>query len=275
MNPDLEKLVQLQRAESELHRVESDLAEVPKARTVLDDRLAEERERLDTTRNALDECQKNRPRHEGELQDLEAKRSKYKSQLMEVKTNKEYTALLHEIEAVERQIGSREDQILEEMERTESLTAEVKKEEGVFTEAEGRHGTEQADLEKRSRELEQDAQRHKAERDAIAGELPEDALELFQRVARLRGVAVTMAHDGMCHSCHVVLRPQTDRTFDPRGEEECAPCAWHAGRNVATWGCGMASGGAVSSRQRVVSNPLRFRARNAAEPSSHEPCQKP
>ena len=50
------------------------------------------------------------------VQDLEAKRSKYKGQLMEVKTNKEYTAMLHEIEGVEREIRSREDQILQEME---------------------------------------------------------------------------------------------------------------------------------------------------------------
>ena len=48
-----------------------------------------------------------RPRHRPEgphastkpsVQDLETKRSKYKGQLMDVKTNKEYTAMLHEIE---------------------------------------------------------------------------------------------------------------------------------------------------------------------------------
>ncbi len=39
MNPDLEKLVQLQRAESELHRVESDLAEVPKASSMANSRV--------------------------------------------------------------------------------------------------------------------------------------------------------------------------------------------------------------------------------------------
>ena len=38
------------------------------------------------------------------MQDLETKRSKYKGQLMDVKTNKEYTAMLHEIEGVERDI---------------------------------------------------------------------------------------------------------------------------------------------------------------------------
>ena len=66
------------------------------------------------------------------MQDLETKRSKYKGQLMDVKTNKEYTAMLHEIEGVEREIRAREDLMLAEMEKAEGLTAEVKREEGDF-----------------------------------------------------------------------------------------------------------------------------------------------
>ena len=74
-------------------------------------------EALDAAKGALDGLAKDRKRLELEVQDFEAKRSKYKGQLGEVKTNKEYTALLHEIENVEREIRSREDQILEAMEK--------------------------------------------------------------------------------------------------------------------------------------------------------------
>ncbi len=112
MNPDLERLVQLQRAETDLKRVEGELAEIPRQKALLDERLAEERGRLDAVREALAASQKARRQLEGELQDLETKRSKYKGQLMDVKTNKEYTAMLHEIESVEREIRGREDLIL-------------------------------------------------------------------------------------------------------------------------------------------------------------------
>src|SRR3970040_1834353 len=101
MNPDIEKLIRLQRAESGLKRGEAELAAVPR-------------------------------QHEGAVQDREARRSRYKGQLMEVKTNKEYTAMLHEIEGVEREIRSREDQILAEMESAETLAADLEKEEEVF-----------------------------------------------------------------------------------------------------------------------------------------------
>ncbi len=208
MDPDLEKLIRLQRAESELRRVEAELTEIPKARSALEGRLAGDKARLDGARAALEAGQKSRRQHEAGLQDLEAKRSKYKGQLMEVKTNKEYTAVLHEIENVEREIRELEDQILLEMERAESLAAELKREEGLFKAAEEEGRAEARSLDARARSLEEQAGKLGGERDAVAATIPADALALFQRVARLRGAAVAEARDGMCQLCHVKLRPQ-------------------------------------------------------------------
>lgn len=205
--------------------MEGELADLPRRRGALETALATERARLDALRSGLDECQKARRRHEGELQDLEAKRSRYKGQLMEVKTNKEYTAMLHEIEGVEREIRSREDLILGEMEKAEGLVSEVKVEEEVFRKEEGRHKTEAQSLEERARVLQEEARRHTVERDAVAARLDDDTLELFQRVARLRGVALAEAKDGMCQVCHLKLRLQMYSELK-RNEEivQCPAC---------------------------------------------------
>lgn len=223
MNTDLEKLIRLQRAESELRRIETDLAEIPRLKADLEARLAQECGRLDAAREALELCQKSRRKHEADLQDLEGKRSKYKAQLMEVKTNKEYTAVLHEIEGVEREIRAREDQILAEMERAEALATEMKGEEGIFKGVEEQHRTETRAIAERTRGLEEERKRLAAGRDAVAATVPEDVLELFQRVARLRGsVAVAEARDGMCQVCHVKLRLQM--YVDIKRNEEIVQC---------------------------------------------------
>jgi predicted nucleic acid-binding Zn-ribbon protein len=222
MNPDLERLVRLQHAESDLRRVEAELQEVPQKRAEAEAALAGERGRLDHSREAQAQSQKARRQHEADLQDLEAKRSRYKGQLMEVKTNKEYTAMLHEIEGVEREIRGREDQILAEMEKSEGLAAEVKAEEEAFKAAEGRSRESGRALDERSRELEAERTRLAAERDTVAATVPGEVLELFQRVARLRGVAVAEARDGMCQVCHVKLRPQM--FVDIKRNEEILQC---------------------------------------------------
>lgn len=208
MNPDLEKLIRLHHAESQLRHLESDLAEIPQRRRALDERLSGDRSRLDAARAALDESQKARRQLESEVQDLETKRSRYKTQLMEVKTNKEYTAMLHEIESVEREIRGREDRILEEMERAETLGEDVAREEGAFREVERAAGEERAELDARETELGREREKASRERDEVAASIPEQPLSLYQRVAKLRGTAVAEARDGLCQTCHVKLRPQ-------------------------------------------------------------------
>jgi predicted nucleic acid-binding Zn-ribbon protein len=208
MNPDLEKLVRLHQTETHLKAAQAGLGEVPRQRAEIEGRLARDRARLDAARAALEGSQKSRKQHEAAVQDLEAKRSKYKGQLMEVKTNKEYTAMLHEIEGVERDIKAREDLILEEMEKAEALGQDVRHEEADFKGFEADAKKELAALDARAAALGAEVERLKAERDGIAATVPGDVLDLYARVARQRGSAVAEARDGMCQACHVRVRVQ-------------------------------------------------------------------
>jgi predicted nucleic acid-binding Zn-ribbon protein len=208
MNPDLEKLVRLHHADAELRRLEGELGQVPRAREELDARVTGERSRLDAARSALEAATKARKAHEASVQDLEARRSKYKGQLMDVKTNKEYTAMLHEIEGVERDIRSREDQILEEMERMEGLAQDVKREEAEFKLVEAEAKRERAEIDAREAKLRAEAARAGAEREAALASVPETTRARYERIAKLRGTGVAEAKDGRCETCHVKLRVQ-------------------------------------------------------------------
>ena len=208
MNPDLERLIQLQRVESELKRVEAEREAIPRALAEMEGRLAEERGRLDAARADLDTTQKARRQHEQTVQDLEAKRSKYKGQLMDVKTNKEYTAMLHEIEGVEREIKGREDLILEEMEKAEGLQASVKREESEFKTVEGEAKKAAAEFDATAAKLGAEAGRLRGERDAASASVPEALRERYARVAKARGSGVAEAREGMCQACHVRMRVQ-------------------------------------------------------------------
>jgi len=208
MNPDLEKLVRLHHAEAALKRTESDLAEIPRLRQEVEDRVGRDRSRLDAARAALAGSQKTRKEHESAVADLKAKLSKFKGQLMEVKTNKEYTAVLHEIDGVEREIKARDDLTFAEMVKEERLAQDVKREEADFKAVEADAKKENADLDARAAALEADARRLKAECDAVAASVPEDALALYGRVAKPRGTAVAEARDGVCQACHVRMRLQ-------------------------------------------------------------------
>ena len=226
MHPQLEKLVQLQRTETRLKELQAALDDVPRQRDAQEQALLAERGRLDAARSELEHSQRTRRQKEGELQALETRRDKYKGQLREVKTNKEYTAMLHEIEGVEREIRAVEDAILVELERAEGLETAVRNEQADFRQAEERHKAELARLAVQQRQLEEQLAAAQAERDGVAAGLPGEMVERFQRVAKVRGTAVAEAKDGLCLQCHVQLRPQLFMEVK-RNEEliQCPSCS--------------------------------------------------
>jgi predicted nucleic acid-binding Zn-ribbon protein len=208
MNAELEKLVRLHHAETDLKRIEADLAEVPRLGKEVEERLERDRSRLDAAKAALAGSQKARKEHEGAVAELKGKLSKYKGQLMEVKTNKEYTAVLHEIEGVERDIRARDDLTFAEMEKEEGLAQDAQREEAAFKAVAADAAKERSDLEARAAALAAEASRKQAERDAAAATIPEEALDLYSRVVKLRGSGLAEARDGVCEACHVKLRVQ-------------------------------------------------------------------
>jgi predicted nucleic acid-binding Zn-ribbon protein len=208
MNPTLEKLVLLHRTETQLKHTDAELALIPKKRREIEERLARDGAHLDAARAALEASQKARKQNEAAVQDLETKRSKYKGQLMDVKTNKEYTAMLHEIEGVERDIKAREDLILEEMEKAEGLAATVKREETDFKAVEADSKKAQAELDARAARLQASAEGLRAECGSVAASVPENPRELYARITKQRGSGLAEARDGMCQACHVRMRVQ-------------------------------------------------------------------
>ena len=208
MHPDLETLVDLHKADVELRRFDSELAALPQKKGAIDAQIVADRAALDAAKASLDGQSKDRKRLELEVQDFETKRSKYKGQLGEVKTNKEYTALLHEIENVDREIRSREDSILEAMEKVEGGQSKVKAEEAAFKSVESARRDEIKSIEGKIKECEEQRAAIAATREKKVGALKPDLLAEYSRILARRGTALSEAKDGACTMCHVKLRAQ-------------------------------------------------------------------
>ena len=208
MHPDLETLVDLHRADVEMRHFDSELAALPRKKAAIEAQIVADRAALDTAKGALDGLAKDRKRLELEVQDFEAKRSKYKGQLGEVKTNKEYTALLHEIENVEREIRSREDLILEAMEKVEGGQAKVKAEESSFKGVEATRREEIQAIEARIKECEAERAAVAATREKKVAVLKPDLLAEYSRILARRGTALSEAKDGAFTMGNVKLRAQ-------------------------------------------------------------------
>ena len=163
---------------------------------------------------------------EKELALVQGRLSKYKGQLTEVKTNKEYTALLKEIATAEQDVRAHEDRLLERMEEAETLAAALKAAEAELKTEQAAVATEQTALDAEREGLEQELSRVTEARAAVTARLSKETLMLFERVAHGRkGIAVAEAREGLCTVCHVRLRPQMFNDVRRNdGSYQCGSC---------------------------------------------------
>jgi predicted nucleic acid-binding Zn-ribbon protein len=226
MHPDLQHLIQLQDLDLAAERARRRIAELPVAQQALEARVAEKTAAVTRIKELIAAGQAARREVEKELAVVQGRLSKYKGQLMEVKTNKEYQAMQKEMAAAEHDVRAHEDKLLEHMEQAETFAAELKA-------AETAQKTEQTvvarDLkvfEAERVEIEQELVRLTAARTEVVATLSREVLALFERVAHGRkGVAVAEARDGLCTVCHVRLRPQVfNEVRRNDGLHQCDSC---------------------------------------------------
>lgn len=223
MNADIQRLIDLQRLDSIAIEAQKRVAEEPERLKALDAKLESARARVAEAKDRLTASQTARRDIEKEVAVHQTRLSKYRDQLMAVKTNVEYQAMQREIEFAQHEVKALEDKILERMLEADEQTALVKQAEAALA-------TEQKAVDAEKRTLAADIAERKAaiakvgaERGDVIRALDPKVLAVFELVAsRRNGVAVAEARDGICTICHVRLRPQVFNTV--RRNEAVVQC---------------------------------------------------
>ena len=209
MLPDIEKLLELQEADKEIRRLQDEVAALPKRVAVIEQKLAGTKAQLEKARTAAKSDEANRKKFEANIKDLQGKISKYRDQSLDVKTNEQYKALLHEIQFAEQEVRLNEDRILEVMVNVDAREKEVKAAEAELKAETAEIEQEKEDARKVTAEDQKKLAEWNGKRDALRREISEDILRQYERVAKFRGSGLAEVRDHKCMGCQVKLRPQT------------------------------------------------------------------
>ena len=209
VNPDLRNLIALQDLELNIASLQKQASEIPDKKQILENELERIRSEYDREVVRSKDLANQRRALEGDVDDRRAKLSRLKDQLMTVKTNKEYTAMLHEIQMAEEQVRSEEDKILDIMEKTEDMEGDLKKAEREMLKRSGEIQEEIRKTDESAPRLESELERQREEKAAMESIIETDLLAMYRRIAKARkGVALAEAKDELCSACHVRIRPQ-------------------------------------------------------------------
>src|ERR1700727_17372 len=208
MLPDIENLLRLQVADKEIRRLQDEIAEFPKRVAVIEQRLAGTKAQLDKAQPAVKADEAARRKYDTAISDLRGKISKYRDQSLEVKTNDQYKALLHEIQFSEKEIAANEDKILEIMVNADARDKEVKAAQAELKEEAAEIEKEKVEARQRTTEDEKQLTEWRGKRDQMRAGANEALLPHKEHVSNFRGSGISEVRDHKCMACQVMLRPQ-------------------------------------------------------------------
>ena len=157
----------------------------------------------------IEELKNTRRKVERELEEVESKFQKSKVKLNDVKSNKEYQAVLKEIEELKELIFEKEEAVIRCMEDIEIQEAECASNNSILRESQQEFKNKQDEFSQRIKELDNEVQSLNGKRAELCQKVDKNLLERYNRLRKnLKGRVVTQVIKTICQGCNLGIPPQ-------------------------------------------------------------------
>jgi uncharacterized protein len=208
MHPDTDKLMTLQRLDLEAKRLRDEMVALPKAVALLETKAKATVGQRAVVLDLITKEEVLRRRQESDVKDQQAKIAKIRKQLDNATDTKQVTAFEHEIAFAQTAIGKLEDAELESMERSEELEAQRKIADAAVEAAAAKFAGERERGVATIAKDKTDLAEVEVKRTAQRAEIGEDALSMYDRIAKAKGTGIAEVFLQKCMACQMMQRPQ-------------------------------------------------------------------
>jgi predicted nucleic acid-binding Zn-ribbon protein len=209
------RLIDLQELDSSLDRLAHRRRTLPELAEVerLEGRLTELRDAIVAAETEVGDLQREQKKAEQDVEQVRTRADRDQQRLDsgQVTSAKDLGSLQAEIESLHRRQSDLEEVVLEIMERTE--------------EAEGRVAALRAGRDTAEREIDGEAATTSAARTAVAKDVPDDLLALYEKLrGQFGGVGAAKLYRGACQGCHLALNTVDLNRIRSAADDEVVRC---------------------------------------------------
>lgn len=209
MRKSLQLLRKLQEVDLKILELEQSKDALPRRLQEIDKKIASARSAVEEESEQVEALHKSRRDKETDLQEKSDMIIKVKARIPEIKTNKEYQAVLKEIESYEDLKSKIEDEIIEILEETDRLEQMLEKRRNWLKENEAILNKERSTIEKEIPTIDVKLDAEKTTRNDLASQIDPMLISKYETIRTRRGgIAVTMADKGICLGCNMNIPPQ-------------------------------------------------------------------
>ena len=210
----IKKLIELQKVDSEIHDLKVDLKEKPEFIARLKAEFEESRALLSGLEEKLKRIQLDRKGLELELKTKEEAIVKANAKLSEIKTNKEYSAKLSEIESIKADKSIFEEKILISYDAADAVQKEIDKEKIVVGEKEKIFLSKKREVEDEVKVMEDRVKVLGAQRKQALDGVDPNCLNRYEKILQHKdGLAISSLQGNSCGGCFMNVTQQQINTI--------------------------------------------------------------
>ena len=205
----LKIIYQLQIIDDQLDELEELRGDLPKTVEDLEQKINSFKEDIKNMEKEQKESLKTRIKNEKEAEKLAENQKRFKSQLYQVRNNKEYDALTKEIDHTENQIknlGTENDALAD---KSKNITERIEEMKPILDELKDELKAKKADLKEIIKANEKEETILQSERESIENEIKKPDLSAYMRIRKAKkGKAVATIKRSACSGCHNIVPSQ-------------------------------------------------------------------
>ena len=202
-------LVRLQTVDSEIYALQAEMVRRPLEIKNLEVLFEEKKQKLADLEKASLDLHKQRKDRELDLASKDEGVKKLQTQLYSLKTNKEYQAMLQQINDAKADASVIEDKILQLFDQVDKAKDDIDKEKQRLKEEEGVFVGEKKKIETRMKEIDDRLAQLEAQRQQVIPEIEPKILVQYDRILANRdGLAIVSVKDNSCQGCNMHVPPQ-------------------------------------------------------------------
>lgn len=205
----MQKLLDVQKVDLQIQDLERESAAIPLQMQEKDNALSFLKAELKKLKDELEEKRKEQRHLERQLDQKQQELGRFNAQLPLIKTNREYKAILVEIDSVEKTIADLEEHVLGKMSEVEEIEAKTQAKETEIGEAQSEIDKEKQRLREKQKALELSLQGSRCERETLVTGVDDSLLSQYDKIrVHKGGLAIALLQDESCGACHMALPPQ-------------------------------------------------------------------
>jgi predicted nucleic acid-binding Zn-ribbon protein len=203
-------LIKIQELDLEMDGLRERARAIPSESAELDAELAQARNAVDVAKEKHLELEKRQRHEELLLDDKNTLLRKYDQQLFSVKTNKEYKAMLAEMDLAKAEISTIEDRILELMTDIDYVKGEMVSADQTLRDEEAKVSESKRDLDAELENVQRDLKDRDQQKQALIPGVDEDLYRLYEKIrkAKTNGPGAVPIKNDSCSGCFMQIPPQ-------------------------------------------------------------------